>query len=342
MRLAQIARKVGMTPNDIKRFLEDEFEINIGKEPNFKLNEVQINSVLEKFPVLEPVEIESSSSKDFDKENEVQAEISENELANELDEFIEQTIADQPASEIAPENIPVIVEEIEAEISQPIIEEPITKKNIVIINYEGNESESSDESSFVEVPVNPDAEIIKAPSIKLDGLKILGKIELPEHKKVENPVNKEVPVTNENDQLAALDAAMRSQVQDIKAGKVVQPTEKIVEENLPTSEDEDSIYKDENGIYHFTPQQKANRQKSLYEIERARKIKSEQEKKKRHYEEKMKLKEQKKVQNNQPIQDKKKLESTNKPVENRRSEKKQPIEPPKGLWKKFLYWLNDN
>ena len=65
MRLAQIARKVGMTPNDIKRFLEDEFEINIGKEPNFKLNEIQINSVLEKFPVLETVEIESSSAKDL-------------------------------------------------------------------------------------------------------------------------------------------------------------------------------------------------------------------------------------------------------------------------------------
>lgn len=342
MRLAQIARKVGMTPNDIKRFLEDEFEINIGKEPNFKLNEIQINSVLEKFPVLETVEIESSSAKDSDKENDEQAAISENDLADELDEFIEQTLAEQQPVEVASENIPVIEAEIEEKVSEPLIEEPIAKKNVVIINYEDTGSSSSDESSFVEVPVNPDAEIIKAPTIKLDGLKILGKIELPEHKKVETPAIEDVPAESEDDQLAALDAAMRSQVQDIKAGKVVQATEKIVEENLPISEDEDSIYKDEKGVYHFTPEQKANRQKRLYEIERTKKIKAEQEKKKRHYEEKMKLKEQKKVQNNQPIQDKKKPESTNKPVENRRSEKKQPIEPPKGLWKKFLYWLNDN
>lgn len=340
MRLAQIARKVGMTPNDIKRFLEDEFEINIGKEPNFKLNEVQINSVLEKFPVVETVEIESSSAKESDKENDVHAAISENDLADELDEFIEQTMADQPTVEVEPENIPEIAAEIEEKASEPVIEEPIAKKNVVIINYEDTGSGSSDESSFVEVPVNPDAEIIKAPTIKLDGLKILGKIELPEHKKVENPAIEEVPAQSEDDQLAALDAAMRSQVQDIKAGKVVQPTEKIVEENLPASEDEDSIYKDENGIYHFTPQQKANRQKRLYEIERAKKIKAEQEKKKRHYEEKMKLKEQKKVQNQAPST-KKKSESSDKPIENRRSEKKQPVEPPKGLWKKFLYWLND-
>lgn len=340
MRLAQIARKVGMTPNDIKRFLEDEFEINIGKEPNFKLNEVQINSVLEKFPVVETVEIESSSTKESDKENDVQAAISENELADELDEFIEQTMADQPTVQVEPENIPEIVAEVEEKASEPAIEEPIAKKNVVIINYEDTGSGSSDESSFVEVPVNPDAEIIKAPTIKLDGLKILGKIELPEHKKLETPAIEEVPAKNEDDQLAALDAAMRSQVQDIKAGKVVQPTEKIVEENLSASEDEDSIYKDENGIYHFTPQQKANRQKRLYEIERTKKIKADQEKKKRHYEEKMKLKEQKKVQNQAPST-KKKSEPSDKPIENRRSEKKQPVEPPKGLWKKFLYWLND-
>lgn len=340
MRLAQIARKVGMTPNDIKRFLEDEFEINIGKEPNFKLNEVQINSVLEKFPVVETVEIESASAKVSDKENDLQEAISENELADELDEFIEQTMADQPTFQVEPENIPEIVVEIEEKASEPSIEEPIAKKNVVIINYEDTGSGSSDESSFVEVPVNPDAEIIKAPTIKLDGLKILGKIELPEHKKVETPVIDEVPAKSEDDQLAALDAAMRSQVQDIKAGKVVQPTEKIVEENLSTSEDEDSIYKDENGIYHFTPQQKANRQKRLYEIERTKKIKADQEKKKRHYEEKMKLKEQKKVQNQAPST-KKKSEPSDKPIENRRSEKKQPVEPPKGLWKKFLYWLND-
>lgn len=341
MRLAQIARKVGMTPNDIKRFLEDEFEINIGKEPNFKLNEIQINSVLEKFPVLETVEIESSSAKDSDKENDVQAAISESDLADELDEFIEQTLADQPSVEVAPENIPEIEAEIEEKVSEPVIEEPIAKKNVVIINYEDNGSQISDESSFVEVPVNPDAEIIKAPTIKLDGLKILGKIELPEHKKIETPVAEEEPSKSEDDQLAALDAAMRSQVQDIKAGKVVQPTEKIIEENLPISEDEDSIYKDEKGIYHFTPQQKANRQKRLYEIERAKKIKFEQEKKKRHYEEKMKLKEQKKAQHPQTPSTKKKTEASDKPAESRRSEKKQPVEPPKGLWKKFLYWLND-
>ncbi|MCC7453756.1 MAG: hypothetical protein IT222_06290, partial [Crocinitomix sp.] len=114
----------------------------------------------------------------------------------------------------------------------------------------------------------------------------------------------------------------------------------IVEENLPISEDEDSIYKDEKGVYHFTPEQKANRQKRLYEIERTKKIKVEQEKKKRHYEEKMKLKEQKKAQNQVPST-KKKTEPSDKPIENRRTEKKQPVEPPKGLWKKFLYWLND-
>ena len=53
MRLAQIARKVGMTPTEIRRFIEGEFQVTIGNEPNYKLNEDQIDAVLQNFAPVE-------------------------------------------------------------------------------------------------------------------------------------------------------------------------------------------------------------------------------------------------------------------------------------------------
>ncbi|MBK9191961.1 MAG: hypothetical protein IPM77_10845 [Crocinitomicaceae bacterium] len=50
---------------------------------------------------------------------------------------------------------------------------------------------------FIPLPVDPDAELIKAPKIKLDGLKVVGKIELPEKKQKEAD-----PVVNDNSESA--------------------------------------------------------------------------------------------------------------------------------------------
>lgn len=312
MRLAQIARKVGVTPTDVKRFLESTFEIEIGKEPNYKLNEDQVNAVLAEFPIPEAVEETVEEQviipKDIPKEIEpVEEEVAE--LSSEVVEELGHTV--EAVNDI--------------EISEETEEETTEDDNV----EEGNTDTEESEEEFYEAEVDPDAELIKAPKVKLDGLKILGKIELPE-KKVEAASEKteEELAQEEADAIASLDAAMQSQVQDIK-------TKPKKSGKADKGEDEEeSEYKDKNGIYHFSHAQKASREKRLVEIELKRKQQAEKDKKKRHYEDLMKSRPQK-----ESVKAIKQKEKKTQRTKQKKEQKQQ--EEPKGLWERFKRWLND-
>lgn len=333
MRLAQIARKVGLTSTDIKRFLESEFELNIGKEPNYKLDESQVNAVLAKFPLLDEPEIVAADKNKIEPETtetvDAALETEEEEDVIEIIEFEVDAIETFESEESTESEEPEAITEVFT---------PIDKtESRVEINYD-DEGEPINEvpSSFKEVEVNPDAEIIQAPKIKLDGLKVLGKIELPQDKKIEEAEKTEEELKEEEaDEIALLDAAMQSQVQDVKAAKVVAPEANATIENTDADEELYSEYKDAKGIYHYSHTQKENRAKALVEIELKQRAIAAKEKKKRHYETLMEAKKSQKVA---PINSedqaapkpktKKKVKSEDKPT-------------PKGLWSKFVHWLND-
>lgn len=355
MRLAQIARKVGMTPTDIRRFLESEFDLNIGKEPNYKLDEAQIDAVLEKYPIPEVVE---APKKPAEKpEEEVVSDLLEDEeTIAEMEDVVEEINAADIAEEAAIEPTDIISEadrsadldedekkeekaenESVAAVTETQEQGEVETEKAVEINYDDPALET-EESDFVEAEVDRDAELIQAPKVKLDGLKILGKIELPGDKKeeVEEPVSETELEQDEADAIAELDAAMQSQVQDVKAGKVNQPKAKAVEENVAASETEHSEYKDERGIYHFSLEQKENRKKSLIQREIRLKQEAEKEKKKRHYESLMKARQQK-----ESVKDTKVKEKKTESRKQKREAKEKEAEQPQGLWAKFKRWLND-
>ena len=357
MRLAQIARKVGLTPVDIKRFLESEFDQSIGNEPNYKLDEKQIAAVLEKFPIPEPIVVApvvketpkepvdafdqavTEMKQVVDDVNEL--ELPDAEIAAEADELT-QTHSEVSTGTNADESTEV---EAEVEQSNPEDEETITTEAIsetveelsaVEINYDEPAEVQDTEASFVELAVDPEADLIKAPKVKLDGLKVLGKIELPGEKEVEVVEKTEEEVEQEeNEALAELDAAMQLSAQDIKPAKVVSRQEaKETKEHIAVEEESYSEYKDARGIYHFSLQQKLNREKAVVRVELNKKRQAEKEKKKRHYKEVMKDRQQKEpVAVNKTKQ--KKIETKKK----KREEKN--TEAPKGIWAKFVSWLND-
>ncbi len=333
MRLAQIARKVGLTPIDVKRFLESEFDLTIGNEPNYKLDDNQISAVLEKFPIpvvkVETPKIKETPIEDATENDDVDDDVQE----------LEQVV--EAVNEI---EIPEVVEEevLTKETEEPVIEETDapqvaeSKEDVaaVEINYDEPAEEQDSEAGFVEVAVDREAELIKAPKVKLDGLKVLGKIELPEKKVVEAPVKTEEEIEREEaDALAELDAAMQLSAQDIKPAKVSRKESKETKAHI-SSEESYSEYKDEQGIYHFSLQQKLNREKALVRIELDRKRESEKAKKKRHYEEVMKERKQK-----EPATISKAKQKKIEVKKQKREEKN--VEPPKGLWAKFMRWLND-
>lgn len=343
MRLAQIARKVNVASNEIKRFLEKEFQIAIEKDPNFKLDDLHVEAVLKEFEIEKPSDEPEQIKHLSIKKEEVETGNSEKTT------FIEEETNPIEALQDSPEETPPVetpeepeevdiekensLESMETEITPPLSENPHSEKEISI-DYE-SVSEEAEDSNFKEVPVDRNAATIKAPSIKLDGLKILGKIELPEHKKVENtvPTDEEI-AQKEAAEIAALDAAMQSTVQDVKEGEVVSlPKEKKPSENNNDNE-EHSPFKDKNGIYHFSQEQRQNRKRRLSKLKEKKKAIAKRELKKKYYADKMaKVK---KVETAKKVKQKKL--KTAKTIQKKKAENKPE---PKGFWQKFKNWLND-
>ncbi|NOQ74031.1 MAG: hypothetical protein GQ574_18640 [Crocinitomix sp.] len=377
MRLAQIARKVGLAPVDIKRFLESEFDQSIGNEPNYKLDEKQINAVLDKFPIPIPVveapvikEVLEEPVDEFDQAVTEMEQVVE--VVNELEvPAVESAVVEEETVDTIQESLDIITESGETieenteevadgvtealvdELSDAVVEvekateEALANETVEIsepkdalaeveINYDEPTEAQDTEASFVEVAVDPEADLIKAPTIKLDGLKVLGKIELPGKKEAEVVEKTEEEVEQEEtDALAELDAAMQLNAQDIKPAKLVSRKEaKETKEHIAVEAESYSEYKDSRGIYHFSLQQKLNREKALVRVELNQKREAEKEKKKRHYKEVMKERQQK-----EPVVVSKTKQKKIETKKIKREEKN--AEPPKGVWAKFLSWLNN-
>ncbi|UKN02301.1 hypothetical protein K6119_02050 [Paracrocinitomix mangrovi] len=349
MRLAQIARKVQEKPSDIRAFIKKKFDLELDNDPNVKLEDEQVDAILQEF------------AKEEEEEVVVEAPKKETVVEIPIDESVDIDI--DSLKEIAEEEVKDEVVEIPEVKETPVQEETVAEttkeaapKKVVSIDYdsEGKEVEEDNIGNFQEVEVDREAELISAKVEKLEGLKVVGKIELPEDKLPEPEALPTVDaIENEIDQLdgdvdtsefpdmltstdseekeaifAELDAAM-DQPSDTSVKSVVNDASEVIENQ--EEEEEHSIYKNAKGEYRFTPEQKANRRKSLAEKERREREEAIRNKKKRHYEENVAAKAQtpskKKKKNNKPSQ--------------KEQAKKAKEQAPKGIWQKFIAWLND-
>jgi hypothetical protein len=331
MRLAQLARKVNITPTEVKRFIENEFEVAIENDPNLKLEDLHINAVLAHYKVEESV---------LEEEKEVEAIVG---IEN-TDVVVDSTMTAQTdSSNELKEDIDEVIESRD-EINEEEFEDQILKEVANDDELEYDESADDQEiventmDPFVERPVDPKAELIKAPKVKLDGLKVLGKIDLPqtaaeleemvESKKSENQTEHN-DSEGSDDTLASLDAAMESIVQDVKPSAKVN---KVAPEEDNEEREEKDPFKDKYGNYRFTKEQRENRKNKMATINERKRIKALKEKKKKHYYEQVKQK-----PKEQKVTKKKQKASSVKKSNKQLPEK----ESPKGLWGKFIHWLND-
>lgn len=275
MRLGQLSRKLEIKPSEIRSFIQDEFNITIENDLNAKIDDQFVNALESKFA--KPVVISTQEKK---AEKVVNVEIPEEK--NSI-ESVEQT-------------------EIVNEVS-PVIEPAIEVIPAVDIHETTEQVESNEK--FEPLPVDPNAELIKAPKIKLDGPKVLGKIELPEIEKKVTPEKTEESETKSSR----------------KKGQKY------------TEDEEDeaySIFKDKNGIYHFSQTQRQNRINSLERIKLEKIEAKRKQKKAKHYRE---IVQSDKVNANSATKKVKKQSHKT----NHESQKKMER---KGLWGKFLNWLN--
>ncbi len=184
MRLGQLARQFDITPQEIVSYLKTK-GVDANPHPNSKLNEEEERLVMEHFDILPVVE--------------------------EVDEIIEETpaLSAEPVVDTKAinqeEEIVWDAEDstIEAEPASPIQEETTLSPTEGLDEKE--EEEKEEEKKIEDIPVATVDEIladesetlakkvalIKAPKVELQGLKVLGKIELPQPKTKEQSTEEE-------------------------------------------------------------------------------------------------------------------------------------------------------
>lgn len=165
MRLGQLSRQLNLDTKDIVNFLAEN-NIEIKDHPNVKLDETAEQMVMEKFS---------------DPKSEEPAELIE---PSEIQ--IIESESSEPESDILPEPQ-----------SEELEDDPVAEPIATTSDVEPAEP-SSEEAIASETPDSEEEiEVIKAPKIELPGLKVVGKIDLPEPKAPKEDEEPEEPIEKE-------------------------------------------------------------------------------------------------------------------------------------------------
>ncbi len=189
MRLGQLARQLHIEPKKIVIFLEKQ-GVTIEDSPNFKMDDDILELVTKQFekpvevepikeeipePVKEPIEVVEPTIEKEEIQEVQKEEIKETEKVEEVEEVeeIKEVEVKEPKEE------PLPVESIEKAVEKPEeVTEELTKQT-----PEDEKTEEDNEPLFLEIDG-----VIRAPKVILDGIKVVGKIDLPEPKTKEEVV----------------------------------------------------------------------------------------------------------------------------------------------------------
>lgn len=167
MRLGQFARKLEVKPSEIADFLNSEHDQSISVHPNSKIPDELLQIVEERFAI-------------------AKVETEEN-----IIETAENTEVSSVADVVTEEKTEDVDEVIEAKGSDSVENSDETEQS----DSETTELKEWQRGEFVPDELKEQAETIKAPKIDLEGLKVVGKIELPE-----KPVKTEEELKAEKEQ----------------------------------------------------------------------------------------------------------------------------------------------
>ncbi len=173
MRLGQLARQLEISTEEVVNILSEQ-GIEIKDHPNVKVPEEGEAYLLSKFNIKEELAAEVAT-----------AQVVEQEQAKEEEEILaqveESSIITPKEEEIITPVLPeVIIPEIKNEVETPSEE---TSSQLVTPELLRSIKNSEDQLTLSELSaLDENVQVIKAPKIELPGLKVLGKIELPQKK----------------------------------------------------------------------------------------------------------------------------------------------------------------
>lgn len=252
MRLGQLARKIDKDTSEIVKFLGKQ-EITIEDHLNTKIEDNHVELVLEAFKLPEPEEtveeivesteentVETTGDKTTDTSSDEDT-ITEEEVTVEVFEMTEEEVIESTEEK---GGVVVAQEDVDTRtltVSDLLKEtEPETNEEKTI-----PETEEVEENEIVEfgredqIPEDITADLIKAPKVELQGIKVVGKIDLPEKtekekKKEEERVaaQEESSYTTPSVKTDGIHPSKKSK--DIKLKKDFLSPEKVVEETKET------------------------------------------------------------------------------------------------------------
>ncbi len=290
MRLGQLARRLEINAKDVVTFLEKEHAINITNHPNSKIPDSVLDAVLDNFKPSPIEEMNKALSDESTAEHVNIVDNPENDLQTNQPET--QKVTEEQASEnhTTTLSLETQVENEEEEESKP-------------------ESEEKEEE---EIPLNIVDGVIKAPKVEIGGIKVIGKIELPEPKKID-------------------DTEVESEENTINTDLSAKDEDKV-ETDKPVNKPSKTKPKQTH------PSLTKKKRPSKEELEARRIAKAEKEKQQEA--ERLKAKKRAHYQEQLAIQQAGKPKAKKKPAPRNKKNKKK-ADRPTSLWGKFIYWLND-
>jgi hypothetical protein len=255
MRLGQLARKMEVTPSDIRTFLNDELDIELDENPNVKLDDDAVDAVRAKFEVIEEALIESMAASETVDDADVESD----------------------------EAAPIDVAEPSADIA---IETPIATDAEVVADA-ATEEEATDTSADAtdDAEENPEAPYtnadgtITAPKVDLPGPKVVGKIELPAE------VEREVPMVEIDGVMrAARPRRDRDRPETKKRRRSDAPDGKAPRSSVGSDERRTRVREEDNKDFK-SEKQKEQERKAAATL-KAKKEKEDQDRRKKHYNQK--------------------------------------------------------
>jgi len=357
MRLGQISRKLNIRPIQIRDFIRDKFQVEIDTDLNTKLEDNYIEALQKKFDTAPKVDLFAQETQLISPKKELIENIEEDRWSIKAAALIKAKKAEATKSNVEETFTDVVIDKVEI-LAPIVIEEKVDTK--IELTQEKSENVITTEEitadgfdPFTPRRVDPDAVLIKAVNVKLEGPKVVGKIVLPPSKKELEAADAEARSREAELVAAAIavaetDASLEVSVDGLAENETILETsinldpepktksiksdpisKKIATMQGDDSDEEWSPFKDKNGIYHFSREQKQNRQKSLAHLKLGKKDEQKKRAKSSYYQ-----------QNFKP--EPKELVAKNKEKKETISKKSKAPETVvrKGVWGKFVNWLN--
>lgn len=297
MRLAQIARKLKVKTSEVVAFVEEKFDDQMLNAPNTKVPDAYVQDIIERFTATPEAQVNEDSGRS-------------NQKINEAKKTVDSDLDTATASE-------------GKTISSSEKENSLTTKQDSTSEIEEHNPGEIDSDDIDEL--NIEDGVIKAPKVEVQGIKVVGKIELP---KTKEELAEELPQEEHKEDQTENDADSTDIDQAEKPEKKtkVSPVQKKKKssrrkkpERKPTSHQE----------------QEALAQKQHEERMKEEKLR-EKKKKKAHYEKMMQDRQQKSSKKSKTSPSKlKEISKKNKSAQPKPTKKE-----PKTLWGKFMRWLN--